>query len=95
MFEGIGAAVVGVDGGRFVVAGGGSLGPGGSMQRVVPFIILRLEHTGLMTGFQASSCVSVIFAAAAMATHVVLTATVVVLHVLVIQRLPDVGKSEQ
>jgi hypothetical protein len=65
------------------------------MQSVVPFIMLMLEQTGLMTGFQALSWVSVMPAASAMAAHVWLTSTVTVSHVLVMQRLPDVGKSAQ
>lgn len=89
--EGIGAAVVGVTGGTPVVRAGGSLGPGGLTQSVVPFIMSRLEQTGLMTGFQASSCGSVMFAAVAIAVQVVLTATVTVLHVLVMQRVTEVG----
>lgn len=61
----------------------------------VPFIIWRFEQTELMTGFQASSWVYMILAALAMVSQVVLDATVTVLQVLVMQRLPDVGNSLQ
>jgi hypothetical protein len=65
------------------------------MQTVLPFIMSRFEQTGLITGFQANRCTSLMSADAAIAEKVVFFATVTGLQVFVMHRLPDVGKSAQ